>query len=206
MTQASADSDHTLAQKVTVGLTKVSLAIKHQTWQAADALGLSPTQGHILAVLKHRSSTMRLADIAQTLTITPATTSDAVRVLVDKGLVQKERATDDRRAIAIGLTAAGQQQAEVIADWSDFLLTAVQELSAAEQTVFLEGLIKIIGNLQQQGKISVARMCLTCQHFRPNVHTDARHPHHCMFIDAPIGGQQLQIDCPDYLAPLSTRG
>ncbi|ASC70050.1 hypothetical protein XM38_009800 [Halomicronema hongdechloris C2206] len=189
-----------------VGLTKIGLAIKSQNWQAADALGLSPTQGHILALLQHPhgSGTMRLGDIAQALAITPATASDAVRVLVDKGLVQKKRAADDRRAIAIGLTSAGQQQAAVIADWSDFLLTAVNQLSAEEQAIFLQGLIKIIGNLQQQGKISVARMCITCQHFRPNAHTDARHPHHCTFIDAPIGGNQLQIDCPDYLATPST--
>jgi DNA-binding MarR family transcriptional regulator len=69
--------------------------------------------------------------------ITPATASDAVTALVDKGLVQKTKAVDDRRAIAITLTLAGQQQADQVLGWSDFLKVAVDELSPKEQAVFL---------------------------------------------------------------------
>ena len=143
---------------------------------------------------------MRLSMVAQELAVTPATASDVVTSLVDKGFVQKCRVEDDRRAIAITLTPLGQQQAEQVLGWSDFLKVAVNELSLEEQAVFLQGLIKIILKLQEQGQIPIARMCVTCQYFQPNVYEDADRPHHCAFVNAPFGDQHLQIDCPDQVA------
>ncbi|MEM7772909.1 MAG: MarR family winged helix-turn-helix transcriptional regulator [Cyanobacteria bacterium P01_A01_bin.37] len=194
-----------LAGRVLIGLTKIGIALKSQSWQDANTSGLSPTQGQILALLHAKGSDgLRLSAIAQELSVTPATASDAVATLVDKGLVLKDRAADDRRAIAITLTDVGQQQAEKVLGWSDFLKVAVDELSAEEQVGFLQGLIKIIRNLQQQGHIPIAHMCVTCQHFRPNVYDNPDYPHHCNFVDAPFGNQHLQVDCPDYYSPLST--
>ena len=138
--------------------------------------------------------------VAQELAVTPATASDAVTSLVDKGFVQKCKAKDDRREIAITLTPLGKQQANQVLGWSDFLTVAVNELSLEEQAIFLQGLIKIILKLQKQRQIPVARMCVTCQYFQRNVYEDPDRPHHCAFVDAPFGDQQLQIDCPDHVA------
>lgn len=55
---------------------------------------------------------MRLSAVADGLAVTAATASDAVKVLVEKGLVQKTRSAEDGRAIAITLTAAGNAIAE----------------------------------------------------------------------------------------------
>lgn len=182
-----------------IGLTKIGLAVKSQAWQEAGDLGISPTQGQILALLRSRSpARLRLSSIAQELAVTAATASDAVATLIEKGLVEKTKAEDDRRAIAIGLTPLGSQQADTVIGWSDFLHVAVNELSMAEQTVFLSGLTKMIRKLQQQGHISVVRMCLTCQYFRPNTYPKSDYPHHCAFVDAPFADQHLQIDCPDH--------
>lgn len=192
--------DSTLAQRVTIGLTKIGLALKSQSWQDASISNLSPTQGQILSLLRTRCSTgMRLTTVAQELAVTPATASDAVAALVEKGLVQKTKAHDDRRAIAITLTPLGQQQADQVLGWSDFLKVAVDELSPEEQAVFLKGLFKIILKLQEQGQIPTARMCVTCQYFRPNVYKDPNFPHYCAFVNAPFGDRQLQVDCPDHL-------
>ncbi|MGF1535801.1 MAG: MarR family winged helix-turn-helix transcriptional regulator [Elainellaceae cyanobacterium] len=199
----SADND--ITQRVTAGLSKVSLALKSQSWQDAGTAGLSPTQGQILALLStHDASGMRLSAVAKALGVTAATASDAVTTLVEKALVQKKKAEDDRRAIAITLTPAGQQQAAQAMGWADFLKTAVDELSPDEQVVFLQGLIKIILKLQDQGNITVARMCVTCPYFRPNVYPNPDYPHHCAFVDAPFGDKHLQIDCPDH--PLQATG
>jgi hypothetical protein len=142
---------------------------------------------------------MRLSAIAQEIAVTAATASDAVTTLVEKGLVQKTKAVDDGRAIAISMTPQGQQVAKQVSDWPDFLLDAVSEMSQTEQEIFLRGLIKMIRKLQQQGQISVARMCVNCQFFRPNVYTNSDLPHHCEFVDAPFGDRNLQIDCPDQI-------
>lgn len=190
-----------LGHRVAVGLAKIGLALKSHAWQNAGQQGLTPTQGQVLTLLRTKGATgMRLSEVASELAVTAATTSDAVTTLVEKALVLKTRAVDDGRAIAITLTLQGQQVAEQVADWSDLLLNAVSELSIAEQEVFLQGIIKMIRKLQEQKLISVSRMCVTCQFFRPNIYTDAERPHHCAFVDAPFGDCSLQVDCPDHIA------
>jgi DNA-binding MarR family transcriptional regulator len=188
-----------LRQRLRTGLAKIGMVLKSQAWQDAGMQGLTPTQGQILAILSAKKSEMRLSEVAHELGVTPATASDAVAVLSEKGLALKGRAADDARAIAITLTPTGQQEAGRVANWSDFMLSAIDELTPIEQEVFLQGLIKIIRKLQEDGYISVTRMCLTCAYFHPNQYLDGVHPHHCGFVDAPFGNRDLRIDCPDQL-------
>jgi DNA-binding MarR family transcriptional regulator len=190
-----------LPQRVVIGLNKIGMAIKSHAWQDALPQGLTPTQGQILALLRAKGAVgVRLSTIANELGVTAATTSDAVTTLVEKGLVQKKKAVDDGRAIALALTAAGRQVAEQAAGWSDFMMDAVSELSQMEQEVFLRGLIKMIRKLQEQRLISMARMCVNCEYFQPHTYEDADLPHHCAFVDAAFGDRQLQVDCPDQVA------
>jgi DNA-binding MarR family transcriptional regulator len=193
--------DRTLSQQLVVGLNKIGLVLKSQAWQDAGMQGLTPTQGQILAFLNsNRATGMRLSEVANALGITSATASDAVAVLINKQLVSKERASDDARAIAVKLTDRGQELANKVAGWSNFMLSALDELSSQEQEIFLKGLIKIIRKLQADGYISFARMCVNCQYFQPDQYADPDNPHHCGFMDAPFGDRDLKIDCPD-LAP-----
>jgi DNA-binding MarR family transcriptional regulator len=188
----------TLSQQLVVGLNKIGMVLKSQAWQDAGTEGLTPTQGQILALLNsNRAIGMRLSEIANALGITAATASDAVAVLIHKQLVSKERAIDDARAIAVKLTPQGQAFAHRVAGWSDFMLSAIDELSLPEQEIFLKGLIKIIHKLQADGYISVARMCVNCQFFQPDRYPDPDKPHHCGFLETPFGDRELKIDCPD---------
>src|SRR3546814_1949368 len=68
-------------------------------------------------------------------------------------------------------------------------------LDDGERAAFLKGLTKMIGALQTRGTIPVQRMCVSCAHFRPNVHSDAATPHHCAFVDAAFGDASLRLDC-----------
>ncbi len=192
-------------QSILVGLSKVSLALKSQSWQDAGSSGVSPTQAQILALLQAKGNQgMRLSEVATGLGVTPATASDAVRVLDRKGLVLKMRSTEDARAISIVLTPQGRQLAERTSCWSDLLLGAVDELSEPEQTVFLGGLTKMIRKLQESGQIPIAKMCVTCRFFQPNLYPDDNKPHHCDFVNAPFGDRDLRIECPDQIAAATT--
>jgi DNA-binding MarR family transcriptional regulator len=198
----SADSTE---QSILIGLAKVSLALKSQSWQDAEAYGVSPTQAQILALLQAKGNEgMRLSEVAAGLAVTPATASDAVRVLDQKGLVQKRRSTEDARAISIVLTSEGRTLAERTSCWSDLLLGAVDELSEPEQTVFLGGLTKMIRKLQESGQIPIAKMCITCRFFQPNLYADGAKPHHCDFVDAPFGDRDLRLECQDQIAVSTT--
>jgi DNA-binding MarR family transcriptional regulator len=196
------DLGSSIEQRVSIGLAKIGIALKSQSWHDAGTQGLTPTQGQILTLLQSGDRQgMRLSEIAEGLAVTPATASDAVAVLVDKGLVQKAKSVQDKRAIAVTLTQQGSQQAAKVSCWSDFLSEAVEALSEEEQVVFLKGLTKIILKLQEQGRIPIAHMCVNCNFFKPNQYPGSPKPHHCDFVDRAFGDRQLQIDCQDYGSP-----
>lgn len=190
-----------IAQRTIDGLAKICTALRSQSWQGAESQGLTPTQGQILALLASKPNEgTRLSAIAKGIATSPATASDAVSALVQKKLVSRERATDDRRAIAVRLTSKGREQAEQVENWPDFLLNAVEAISAEEQAVFFKGLTTIIQKLQEEGKIPISQMCVTCHYFKPHVYDDSERPHHCNLVDAPFGSRDLRLDCPEHLS------
>src|SRR4029450_305171 len=192
--------DEPLDKRLTTGLAKVGIALKQQAWAEAGGRGLTPTQGQALALLRANPAGLRLGELAGQLGVTAATTSDSVGALARKGLVTKEALAGDGRAVVVRLTAAGAREAAAAAAWPDFLLEAVDELSGDEQAAFLRGLVTMIRTLQTRGRIPVARMCVSCQFFRPFEHDDPAAPHHCAFVDAPFGDGELRLDCPDHRA------
>ncbi|MGD9539207.1 MAG: MarR family winged helix-turn-helix transcriptional regulator [Alphaproteobacteria bacterium] len=186
-----------VAQRIGTGLAKIGIAMKSRAWRGAGPERLTPTQGQALTVLRAAVRGLRLDEVASALGVTAPTASDAVAVLVAKGLVSRNRSPDDRRAIALSLTPAGTALADRVAAWPDFLLRALDVLDAAEQTAFLRSLVKIIRGLQEAGDIPIQRMCVSCTYFRPNAHDDRDRPHHCAFVDAPFGDHHLRLDCAE---------
>jgi DNA-binding MarR family transcriptional regulator len=192
--------DEPLDKRVTIGLTKIGMALKQQAWAEAGGRGLTPTQGQVLALLRANPEGLRLGAVADQLGVTAATTSDSVTALHRKGLVTKEPTVADGRGVVVLLTPTGHREAAAAAAWPDFLLEAVGELSAAEQATFLRALVAMIRTLQEKRRIPIARMCVSCRFFRPLVHDDPVRPHHCAFVDAPFGDGELRLDCSDHSA------
>jgi DNA-binding MarR family transcriptional regulator len=191
--------DQPLGQRVTTGLAKVGIALRQQAWAEAGGRGLTPTQGQVLALLRANPAGLRPGALARQLGVTQPTASDSVAALQRKGLVAKTPMAGDGRAVVVRLTPAGVREAAAAA-WPDFLLEAVDELSAAEQAAFLRALVTMIRTLQERGRIPVARMCVSCRFFQPFRHVDPARPHHCAFVDAPFGDGELRLDCPDHAA------
>jgi len=191
-------ADQSVVDHITAGLGKIATALRSQAWEGGGTQKLTPTQGQILVLLAQRQ-TMRLNDVARELCMTAATASDAVIALEEKKLVRKGRSSEDLRALTISLTAAGRREAERTSGWTGVVKAGVASLTQDEQAAFLRGLTKVIRSLQDQGVISVARMCAGCTYFQPYVHADAAKPHHCGFVNAPLGEGHLRLDCPDFL-------
>lgn len=184
--------------RIVTGLAKIGLATRHRAWSEAEASGLTPTQGQILALLRASPAGLRMSQLAEQLAVTPPTASVAVRSLTAKDLVRKERAPADARGVVLTLTDAGAREAERAAGWSDFLLTAIDVLTPPEREIFLRALVKMIRVLQERREIPVARMCVACRFFRPYRHADPDRPHHCAYVDAPFGDRSLRLDCAEF--------
>jgi DNA-binding MarR family transcriptional regulator len=193
-----------LATRIAAGLHKIGLAMKQQAWQQANEEGLSATQGQILAALVTHGP-LTGSELRERLGVTLPTISDSARVLVEKGLLTKEPDPRHPRASLLKPTARGAGLGARARSWPEFMASAVEGLAPDEQRAFLNGVVKMIHGLQDQGLIPLEGMCVTCTHFRPNVRAGAT-PHHCAFVDAPLAAEQLRVDCAEHrLADEATR-
>ncbi|MGF7129330.1 DNA-binding MarR family transcriptional regulator [Paraburkholderia sp. EB58] len=185
--------------RVTHSLLRLSTAMRSQAWEWAEGAGLTPTQGEILVLLMQRKGPMRLGEIARETALTAATTSDAVSTLESKGLVEKRRALDDGRALAVRLTARGRTSAKRAAQWPDFLAKAVGTLREDEQALFYRTLLKTVHQLETQEDIPPHRMCLTCTHFEPSKNPK-KTPHFCKLLNLKMSDTDVRLDCSVYEA------
>ncbi|WJF90324.1 MarR family winged helix-turn-helix transcriptional regulator [Paraburkholderia bonniea] len=183
--------------RVTHSLLRLSTAMRNQAWEWAEGASLTPTQGEILVLLMQRKNPMRLGEIARETALTAATTSDAVTTLEGKGLVEKRRALDDGRALAVRLTARGKTAAKRAAQWPDFLTKAVGALQEKEQSLLYRTLLKTIRQLEVNDAMPSHRMCLSCASFEPG--KSAKNAmHHCASLGLSMADSDLRLDCPAY--------
>lgn len=84
------------APRAAEGLARLAVVLRQDAWRVATARGLTPTQARILGELcAPGAGPARLKDVARALSVTEATTSDAVASLVEKKLLRKEPDPDD---------------------------------------------------------------------------------------------------------------
>jgi DNA-binding MarR family transcriptional regulator len=185
--------------RITHSLLRLSTAMRSEAWNWAEQVGLTPTQGEILVLLMQRKESLRLGEIARETALTAATTSDAVTTLESKGLVEKRRALDDGRALAVRLTARGRTAARKALQWPGFLSVAVNILNSGEQVAFYRSLVKVIRDLEIKETIPLHRMCLTCVHFEAG-RSSARKPasHHCDLLKLDYDDTGVRLDCSFY--------
>jgi DNA-binding MarR family transcriptional regulator len=190
------ENTEALSSRIATGLHKIGLAMKQQSWQQANEEGLSATQGQILAALVTHGP-LTGSELSERLGVTLPTISDSVRVLVEKKLVAKSPDPRHPRASLLTPTKQGATLGGRARSWPEFLAAAVNDLGPEEQRAFFAGVVKMIRKLQEGGLVPLSGMCVTCTHFRPNVH-EGTLPHHCAFVDAPLANEQLRLDCPEH--------
>jgi DNA-binding MarR family transcriptional regulator len=170
-------------------------------WAIAGAVGLNPTQTHVLTFIAGRGEKgVRVGTIATQLGVTQPTATDSIASLVRKGFLTKAPDPEDTRAVIVRVTRGGRDIVRGIGLAITATERALETLSIREQTELLRLVIKTIRALQVAGAIAPQRMCVSCRYFRPNAHEDQRAPHHCAYVDAAFGAEGLRIDCDEHEA------
>jgi len=192
--------DHNaLPDRLVTGLSKIGLAMKSRPWRRKGQQGVGPLQVQVLTFLRSRPNQMAtVSTVARELSVKLPTASEVIRTLEHKRLVRRRRTEVDNRVVTVHLTAKGAKAGQNASGFPEILAAATQQLSHPEQVMLLTILTKLIRALQLQGEIQVARMCVSCDHFRPRMYANADQPHHCEFVNAPFGEHALRLDCPDY--------
>ncbi|MEO9967902.1 MAG: MarR family winged helix-turn-helix transcriptional regulator [Reichenbachiella sp.] len=183
-----------LTSKVVVGLERISEVFKSLLWEQAKATGLSPIQIQILVFLTyHKSNLCKVSYLAHEFNVTKPTISDAVRVLLLKGLVEKKDAGGDSRSYILGLTKVGNQ---LIADIEQFAAPVDQEVAKLDNnqlTTVYQTLTELIYQLNQSGVLSVQRTCYLCSFYEKK-----SAGHYCHFLEQKLSDTEIRIDCPEY--------
>lgn len=188
-----------LDEKIIAALERLSHVLRTLLWEEAVESRLSPIQIQTLIYLNsHSEDLCRVGQLAQEFGLTPATMSDAVASLEAKGLLTRTPAHDDRRAQTLRLTAKGRRSAEKLSHWAEALHESLAQLPETEKAQALKFLLTLIESLYRAGVITVARICLTCRFFCPNVHRNSQAPHHCALMDKPLAERDLRVDCPEH--------
>lgn len=200
MTALMKIDQESLPDRLVTGLSKIGLAMKSRAWRRKGRPGIGPLQIQVLTFLRSRPNhSATVSTIARELSVKLPTASEVIRTLEHKRLVRRRRREIDNRVVTVHLTSLGAKAGHVENRWPEILASATENLSAQEQVALLTALVKLIRALQLQGEIPVARMCVSCEHFRPNVNPGSDQPHHCGFYNVAFGDQAFRLDCPEYV-------
>lgn len=196
----AAVSDPPLDEKILIGLEQVGQAIALLFETESRKENLSALQMRIVLSLLEPHHSDTVGTLSREMGVTPPTVSDATRALGQKTYLNKERSGDDNRVVRLSLTPEGKRLARGLKGKRTRLLEVISGLSDTEKASLLSVLIKLTKGLQDNGLISVSRMCVSCEFFKPNAYPDSEKPHHCGFVDAPFGGPELRLDCPEHVS------
>lgn len=194
---------NSLASRLAAGLVRVAVTTQTDTIPVGEPPTVERTvaQQQMLLILARRAETYRLTELAALLAMTLQAVVSTSSALAREGLVQMRPspsyAPDEVRII---LTTKGRAAVPELANWADALLGEVEHLDEKAQQRVLELVTEQITALQQQGRIPVTRICLTCRFFDGYAHPGTSQPHHCWFVDAPFGYRELRLRCPEQSA------
>ena len=185
-----------LPHRLATGLARVAVAMHLAADDPAAGLERTLAQQQLLLLLSRRRDGYALADLAADAGMTAAATEPALATLVREGLVVIRPAASPADVL-VRITDRGRAQAPEVLHWASDLLAELRNLDEVGQRQLLQVVTDHIRRLQQQGRIPVVKMCLTCRFFDGYAHPGAVDPHHCRLVDAAFGHQLLRVRCPE---------
>lgn len=115
-----------------------------------DHIGIAPAQAYVLGEL-WQEEPLSQVELSRRLEIGKATIGQTLTRLERTGLIERLRATDDRRVIMIGLTPAGRGLRSILygaaLEQQDLLGTCLSQSEIVQFTIMLK---KIIGSLRKK--------------------------------------------------------
>jgi DNA-binding MarR family transcriptional regulator len=150
---STAAADHRRAQSAALldALRAVSRELRMSGREAEQRLGIHPAQLHALQQLAERPC-RSLAELAERTHTDPSSVSVVVQRLVERGLVERTAASDDRRRTELHVSAAGRallrRAPESVAHR---LETAVASFGARELSLVTRSLTALARTLRESG-------------------------------------------------------
>jgi len=182
--------------KIVAALEKISEVFRVLLWMEAKEHKLSPIQMQLLIFIKYHNDDKqrRIASMAREFNMTKATISDSIKVLEQKGLIERADDMLDSRSFNFSLTDKGVKLTGMIENFTKPLDGAIATLSPQQKNEFLLSVLDLIFRLNQNGIISTQRMCYTCYYYNG----DRQQTHHCNLMQKELVVDELRIECPEH--------
>jgi DNA-binding MarR family transcriptional regulator len=181
--------------RIVAALERLSEAFRVLLWNEAKILNISPIQIQILIFLKfHSLEKCKVSYLAQEFNMTKATVSDAVKILLQKGLIEKETDADDTRSYTMRLSELGQTTIEKAVLFANPMLTSFDALSDTQKEILLDSLLHMIHRLNKAGIITIQRMCQTCKFLQ-----NTEGGHYCNLLQKSLAKPDFRMDCPEHI-------
>ena len=184
-----------LPLKVIIGLERIGEVFKTLLWQKAKVHGISPIQIQILLFIsKSNPNLANVSYLAKEFNVTKPTISDAVRVLLKKGYVEKDYSLADNRRYNLQLSISGKELIEELLDYHLPISNEIQAINEEELKVCFDTISKLIYQLNQKGIIQVQRICYGCKYYDG----DKQDSHFCKLLEKKLLSQEIRLDCLEY--------
>lgn len=183
-----------IESRIVVALERIAEAFRVLLWNESKENALSPIQIQILIfLLFHPQDKCKVSYLADEFNMTKATVSDSVKVLLKKRLISREVDPLDARSYAINLTPSGKKIAEKSSLFASSIEGPIEKLSGDQKVIVLNGLLKLIYDLNQAGIITIQRMCFTCSNYQ-----DKNGNHYCKLLHRQLADKELRVDCLEH--------
>lgn len=180
--------------RIVVALERISEAFRVLLWNESKENSLSPIQIQIMIfVYFHSQEKCKVGYLADEFNMTKATISDSVKILLSKDLVAKETDPLDTRSYSLSLTTEGKKIAQKASFFASSIEQPLENLTEEHKTIMLNGLLKLIFDLNKSGIITIQRMCFTCSNYQVD-----KGIHYCKLLKSQLAESELRVDCPEH--------
>jgi DNA-binding MarR family transcriptional regulator len=181
--------------RIVAALERLSEAFRVLLWNESKILNISPIQIQILVFVKfHDLEKCKVSYLAHEFNMTKATISDAVKILLQKGLIEKEIDAADTRSYTMRLSELGETTLSQAAFFANPFLQSFDTLSMEQKEILLDSLLQMIFRLHKAGIITLQRMCQTCQYLEQRENSA-----YCKLLQKPLQKTDFRLDCPEHL-------
>lgn len=188
------EQNQKIESRIVVALERISEAFRVLLWNESKENSLSPIQIQILIfVYFHSLEKCKVGYLADEFNMTKATISDSVKILLTKDLVAKETDPTDTRSYSLSLTTEGKKIAKKASLFASSIEQPLEKLTEEQKTIMLNGLLKLIYDLNKSGVITIQRMCFTCINYQHD-----KGIHYCKLLKSRLAESELRVDCAEH--------
>jgi DNA-binding MarR family transcriptional regulator len=134
-----------------------------------------------------------VSHLAEEFNVTKPTISDAVRVLNNKGIIEKGYSTTDSRSYTIQLTALGKDIVKQTEQFANPIQATLNGMGLDSQEALFKTLSDVIYKLNKHGILTVQRTCFGC-----NYYAKSDNNHYCNLLNTTLLDKDIRLDCPEF--------